>query len=168
MPNRLNFITQNGTLDAGDHAVLISHTAKDILTTQTGLYSDDDGIFSPTASVCSDRAAACRASSPRHRFSIGPIWFQTSHRRSWTATSPGALVDYVAQKLLHMNTEADPAREPTFTFFGNPNFFFESPPIATNTTKVVGTGFDWNHGDIQPEIGRTFIAIAGRVRGTSV
>src|SRR6202140_3305159 len=45
MPNLLNFITQNGTLDAGDHAVLISHTANDILTTETGLYSDDTGIF---------------------------------------------------------------------------------------------------------------------------
>ncbi len=45
MPNLLNFIEQNGTLDAGDHTVLISHTANDILTTQTGLYSDDDGIF---------------------------------------------------------------------------------------------------------------------------
>jgi hypothetical protein len=41
MPNLLNFIKQNGTLDAGDHTVLISHTANDILTTETGLYSDD-------------------------------------------------------------------------------------------------------------------------------
>jgi hypothetical protein len=45
MPNLLNFIKQNGTLDAGDHTVLISHTANDILTTQTGLYSDHHGIF---------------------------------------------------------------------------------------------------------------------------
>ena len=45
MPNLLNFIEQHGTLDAGDHTVLISHTANDILTTQTGLYSDDTGIF---------------------------------------------------------------------------------------------------------------------------
>jgi hypothetical protein len=43
MPNLLNFIKQNGALDTGDHAVLISHTANDILTTQTGLYSDNDG-----------------------------------------------------------------------------------------------------------------------------
>src|SRR5215469_16604397 len=45
MPNLLNFIEQNGTLDAGDHTVLISHTANDILTTETGLYSDRQGIF---------------------------------------------------------------------------------------------------------------------------
>ncbi len=40
----LNFPENNGTLDACDHAVLISHTANDILTTETGLYSDRDGI----------------------------------------------------------------------------------------------------------------------------
>ena len=45
MPNLLNFIKQHGTLDAGDHTVLISHTANDILTTQIGLYSDNTGIF---------------------------------------------------------------------------------------------------------------------------
>ena len=37
----------------------------------------------------------------------------------------GAIVDPAAMQLLHMNTVADPNREPTFTFFGNPNFFFE-------------------------------------------
>src|ERR1700751_89249 len=70
----------------------------------------------------------------------------------------GALVDPVAQKLLHMNTVADSAREPTFTFFGNPNFFFEGTSPAT---PAVGAGFAWNHGDIQPEIARTFIGIVG-------
>ena len=45
MPNLLNFIMQNGALDTGDHTVLISHTANGILTTQTGLYSDNHGIF---------------------------------------------------------------------------------------------------------------------------
>src|SRR6516162_8132675 len=45
MPNLLNFIKHKGTLDTGDHTVLISHTANDILTTQTGLYSDNHGIF---------------------------------------------------------------------------------------------------------------------------
>jgi hypothetical protein len=44
MPNLLNFIESNGTLHAGDHAILISHTASDILSTQTGLYPDRDGI----------------------------------------------------------------------------------------------------------------------------
>src|ERR1700687_1984627 len=45
MPNLLNFLKDKGTLDTGVHTVLISHTANDILTTQTGLYSDDTSIF---------------------------------------------------------------------------------------------------------------------------
>ena len=51
-------------------------------------------------------------------------------------------------------------RQPTFTFFGNPNFFFESAK-GVSDVPVVGPGFAWNHGDIQPEIARTFIGIAG-------
>jgi hypothetical protein len=70
----------------------------------------------------------------------------------------GAMVDAAGQKLLHMNTIADPARSPTFTFFGNPNFFFES---SGSLTPTVFTGDSWNHGDLQPEIARTFIGIAG-------
>jgi hypothetical protein len=70
----------------------------------------------------------------------------------------GALVDQVGQKLLHMSSASDPARNPTFTLFGNPNFFFTD---TGTTVPFVGTGFAWNHGDIQPEIARTFIAIAG-------
>jgi hypothetical protein len=57
-----------------------------------------------------------------------------------------------------MSSTLDPNRDPTFTFFGDPNFFFAT---TGNPNAVVGTGFAWNHGDIQPEIGRTFIAMAG-------
>jgi hypothetical protein len=70
----------------------------------------------------------------------------------------GALADPVGQKLVHMNSVADPARIPTFTFFGDPNFYFDSYGSAS---PVVYTGDAWKHGDIQPEIGRTFIGIAG-------
>jgi hypothetical protein len=73
----------------------------------------------------------------------------------------GAIVDPVGMHLLHMSAPVDPQREPTFTFFGDPNFYFESPPSISGTTPQVGTGFAWNHGDIQPEIARTFIGIAG-------
>lgn len=74
----------------------------------------------------------------------------------------GAIVDQVGQKLLHMHSEVDPNRDPTFTFFGNPNFFFEaSGPATAVVGSNIGSGFAWNHGDIQPEIGRTFIGIVG-------
>src|SRR5262249_23066859 len=69
-----------------------------------------------------------------------------------------ALVDKVGQRLLHMRSSFDLNREPTFTLFGNPNFFFTG---TGNTTPVVGTGFAWNHGDIQPQIARTYIAMVG-------
>lgn len=72
----------------------------------------------------------------------------------------GAIVDRVAQRLLHMNSVADENRSPTFTFFGNPDFFFEEGEGGT-TTGTPGPSFIWNHGDIQPEIARTFIAITG-------
>ena len=83
MPNLLNFLENNGTLDAGDHAVLISHTANDILTTETGLYSDRDGIavannfgvFSPIWLLIHWAWNFLRRSS------TGPMRFRTSLRR---------------------------------------------------------------------------------------
>jgi hypothetical protein len=44
MPHLLNFLRQNGTFEGNHHAVLISHTADDILTALTGVYGDRHGI----------------------------------------------------------------------------------------------------------------------------
>jgi hypothetical protein len=44
MPNLLNFIRGNGTLDDNEHTILISHTAGGILSGLTGLYPDRNGI----------------------------------------------------------------------------------------------------------------------------
>jgi hypothetical protein len=74
------------------------------------------------------------------------------------AALQGALVDKVGQKLLHMSSKSDPNRDPTFTFFGDPNFFFTS---TGKLSPIVGTGFAWNHGDIQPEIATAFIGMVG-------
>jgi hypothetical protein len=68
-----------------------------------------------------------------------------------------ALADPVEEKMLHMVT-SDPARTPTFTMFGNPDYFFAFFGSATPTEEA---GFAWNHGDIQSEIARTFIGIVG-------
>src|SRR5438105_566043 len=43
MPNLLNFIRNNGTLQTNDHTVLISHTATGILSSLTGVYPDRMG-----------------------------------------------------------------------------------------------------------------------------
>src|SRR5215471_595800 len=44
MPHLLNFLRQNGTFDSNHHAVLISHTADNIVTALTGVYGDRHGI----------------------------------------------------------------------------------------------------------------------------
>ena len=59
MPNLLNFIQNNGTISGNHHTPLISHTATDILTAQTGVYgnrmgipvSNSYGFFKPDGSV---------------------------------------------------------------------------------------------------------------------
>jgi hypothetical protein len=57
-----------------------------------------------------------------------------------------------------MSSASDPNRDPTFTFFGDPNFFFTSSKLPT---PFIGTGLAWNYGDIQPEIATTFIGMVG-------
>jgi hypothetical protein len=68
-----------------------------------------------------------------------------------------AMADPVEMGLLHMIT-ADPARTPTFTMFGEPDYFFLS---SGSIVPTPGPGFAWNHGGIQPEIARTFLGLVG-------
>jgi hypothetical protein len=59
MPNLLNFLQNNGTVNGNHHTPLISHTAHDIVTALTGVYGDRSGIpvansygfFKPDGSV---------------------------------------------------------------------------------------------------------------------
>jgi hypothetical protein len=44
MPNLLNFLTGSGTLVTHEHTPLIAHTADDIVTSETGLYGNAQGI----------------------------------------------------------------------------------------------------------------------------
>ncbi|HVO63964.1 MAG TPA: hypothetical protein VMT53_23785 [Terriglobales bacterium] len=74
-----------------------------------------------------------------------------------TDSLTAALADPVEMGLLHMIT-ADPARTPTFTMFGDPDYFFLS---SGSTTPVLGPAFAWNHGGIQPEIARTWLGLVG-------
>ncbi len=73
-----------------------------------------------------------------------------------------ALADQVEERTLHM-VNADPARTPTFTLFGNPDFFFNASAFtpACGANPCVAPGFAWNHGDVQEEIGNTWVGIAG-------
>src|SRR5271169_2660709 len=44
MPNLLNFFEDHGTFLSNNHTPLIAHTADDILTTNTGIYGDRQGM----------------------------------------------------------------------------------------------------------------------------
>jgi hypothetical protein len=59
-----------------------------------------------------------------------------------------------------MLTTGDPARNATFTFFADPDYFITDFPASTCETCINPT-FAWNHGDIQPEIANTWLGFVG-------
>jgi hypothetical protein len=77
-----------------------------------------------------------------------------------TDTLMQAMADRAEQQLLHMYTTGDPLRNPTFTYFADPNYFLTDFP-ATTCTTCINPAFAWNHGDIQPEIASTWLGLAG-------
>ena len=95
-------------------------------------------------------------------------------RDVWNATAPDPyaggnvpiavrLADTVEEQTLHM-INTDPKRTPTFTLFGNPDFFFQTTNLSggcAGSTVCVNPGFAWNHGDVQQEIGNTWAGIVG-------
>jgi len=77
------------------------------------------------------------------------------------------VADKQTQDILHMDN-SDPLRTPSFTLFGNADYFFQvncGAGASADTTQagcpIVGTGFAWNHGDDNPEIAKTFLGIVG-------
>lgn len=71
------------------------------------------------------------------------------------------MADPVEMKLLHMVT-ADPARTPTFTLFANPDYFLFAGAANCNSPCIAEEqGFAWNHGDVSPDINRTWLGLVG-------
>ena len=90
------------------------------------------------------------------------------------------IADQQEESILHM-VNSDPARTPTFTLFGNPDYFYEqegthsfnydcpgrpgntsgATPDARAGCPVVNNGFAWNHGADNPEIAQTFSGFVG-------
>jgi hypothetical protein len=70
------------------------------------------------------------------------------------------MADPIEEQTLHM-VNSDPNRTPTFTMFGNPDFFFQTSNPCSGTLECVTPGFAWNHGDVQPEIGNTWVGMVG-------
>jgi hypothetical protein len=85
------------------------------------------------------------------------------------------LADQAEESLLHMVT-GDPARTPTFTMFGDPDYFLSTfSPACSNPPNAAGpctdeeNGFAWNHGDVQKDIVVTWLGLVGPgVRGDGV
>jgi hypothetical protein len=89
----------------------------------------------------------------------------------WTGVQENMLsfmADQTGMKSLHMITTGDPARNGTFTFFANADYFITDFPTSTCETCVPAVGqagvtstFAWNHGDVQKEIGQTWAGFVG-------
>jgi len=70
------------------------------------------------------------------------------------------MADQTGMKLLHMFTASDPARNPSFVFFADADYFITDFP-ATTCKTCINPLFAWNHGDIQPEIANTWLGFVG-------
>ncbi len=70
------------------------------------------------------------------------------------------LADQAEMNLLHMHT-ADPKRDSTFTMFAKPDYFLSTFPGPTGQTIEINPAFNWNHGDIAPEINVTWLGLVG-------
>ncbi len=78
------------------------------------------------------------------------------------ATDPllAQMADQTGMKALHMLTTGDPARNATFAFFADASYFITDFPTSTCET-CINPAFAWNHGDIQKEIGQTWLGFVG-------
>jgi hypothetical protein len=70
------------------------------------------------------------------------------------------MADQTGMKVMHIFAAGDPNRNPTFTYFADPNYFITDFPADTCET-CINPLFAWNHGDIQQEIGQTWVGMVG-------
>ena len=129
MPNLLNFIVNNGTINGNHHTPLISHTATDILTALTGVYGDRMGI--PVAN------------SYGFFRNDGSVGFQSSFLY-WTALSADG-----KPQMINESGKTAPAPWVPFTragcdvgAFSVANIEFESVPADVRTVFGVGSPED--------------------------
>ena len=70
------------------------------------------------------------------------------------------LADTVGEKTLHM-VNTDPNRTPSFTAFGNPDYFVTDAGPSCGSNPCIDYHFAWSHGDIQPEIATNWLGLVG-------
>lgn len=125
------------------------------ITTPFTVHSDD----APTVYITGNPAPTSAVTRAFERgagnlTAVNPITGNTDQLTAY-------LADPVEMKLLHMVT-SDPARTPTFTMFGDPNYFFFAGARNCNSPCVVeNPAFAWNHGDVQPDITTTWLGFVG-------
>ena len=104
------------------------------------------------------------ATAPRVRAMERAVARLSAHDLSTGRTVPltGYLADPVELRLLHMIT-SDPKRTPSFTLFGNPDFFLSTGPANCGASCVSepSGGDAWNHGTVSPEINTTWLGLVG-------
>jgi hypothetical protein len=70
------------------------------------------------------------------------------------------MADQAGMKAMHMYTAGDPARNATFVYFANDNYFITDFPAST-CESCINPAFAWNHGDDQQEIASTWLGFVG-------
>lgn len=71
------------------------------------------------------------------------------------------LADSVEEKILHF-VDADPARTPTFTMFGQPDeYIYAGAADCTSPCVSEPPGYAWNHGTISPDMTSIWLGIVG-------
>ena len=130
-------------------------------TTPFKVHSDD----APTVYITGNPAQTATVTRTLEQQAAGLVGFDPITGADNKVTQ--ALADQAEMALLHMISH-DPARTPTFTLFGNPDYFLVAsstapctPPKDSASCFVQGRDFAWNHGDFQKEIVRTWLGIVG-------
>ncbi len=70
------------------------------------------------------------------------------------------MVDQAGMQALHMMVASDPARNPTFVYFADNDYFITDFPTST-CADCTQAAFAWNHGDDQTVIGQTWLGFVG-------
>ncbi len=71
------------------------------------------------------------------------------------------LADPTEEAILHM-VNADPARTPTFSLFGKPDYYLQDfGPTCSGPCVRINTSFAWDHGAYAPEINTNWVGFAG-------
>ena len=82
----------------------------------------------------------------------------------YVSSSPTAvflkMMDTIGEKALHM-VNTDPARTPSFTAFGNPDYFVTDVNPSCGSNPCIDYHFAWSHGDIQSEIANNWLGLVG-------